>query len=849
MLVHPFSGRFRATLGVSVFLCVCFATTCAWGHCVANEWQKLLASDGTAQDRFGEAVSISGDIAVIGARWDDHYGSASGSAYVFRYDGANWVEEAKLLASDGAIDDDFGYSVSISGDLVVIGAAYDDDNGNGSGSAYVFRYDGANWTEEAKLLASDGAAYDRFGQSVSISGEIAVIGASADDDSGSYSGSAYVFRYDGANWIEEAKLLASDGAAADRFGCSVAISGDIGVIGAEKDDDNDDDSGSAYVFRRVGANWTEEAKLLASDGAAEDDFGCSVSISGEIAVIGASGDDDHGSKSGSAYVFRRSGANWTEEAKLLTSDGGFHYFGYSVSISDHTAVIGAYFGDGNDPDSGSAYVFRYDGAEWIEESKLTASDGSAGDFFGESVSISGDTAVIGATLDDDLFYESGSAYIFHGLSDYDENGILDICDIDFDGPVDVESIGEPTDVVSTDFTGSNGNDIAIAELGATPEEPGYLVLLLNDGSGVNFTKMSTAVGKEPSAFAVADFDGINGPDAAVCNSADNNVTILLNDGEGNGTFELGVDVPVGTFPSDIAAGDFDGDDDIDLAVTNRDDNTVKILTNDGTGTFTVTDTFGVGNAPSAIVAADFNDDELIDLAVANEADDTVRIYLNDGGRGFDLHVIIEVDLGPGVLEPEDLDDDEHIDMVVGNRGSDKVTLLLNDGAANFDTMTFTVGNDPASIAIADVDVDGDEDVLVVADTPESRAVRILRNDLNGGEELDFTLFADLAEDPDLKLTAAKDLNGNYVPDVIAVSGPAEGASPAAGGRPEGSVRVVLNGRVICPGDFDDDGEVNTADLLHMLGCWGTDCGDINLDGSTDTADLLILLGAWGDCPG
>jgi WD40 repeat protein len=360
--------------------------------------------------------------------------------------------------------------------------------------------------------------------------------------------------------------------------------------------------------------------------------------------------------------------------------------------------------------------------------------------------------------------------------------------------------------------------------------------------------MSTSVGKEPSAFAVADFDGINGPDAAVCNSADDEVTILLNDGEGNGTFELGVDVAVGDFPSDIAAGDFDGDDDIDLAVANRDDNTVKLMTNDGTGTFTVTSTFEVGNAPSAIVAADFNGDELIDLAVANEADNTVTIFLNDGGRGFEEHATIEVDLGPGVLEPEDLDDDEHIDMVVGNRGSDKVTLLINDGAANFESMTLTVGDDPASIAIADVELDGDEDILVVADTSDSRAVRILRNDLNGGEELDFTLFLDLAEDPNLKLTAAKDLDGNNLPDVIAISGPAEGASSATGGRQDGSVRVLLNGLVICPGDFDGDWEVDTADLLHLLGCWGTDCGDVDFDGDTDSADLLALLGAWGECP-
>ena len=149
------------------------------------------------------------------------------------------------------------------------GPTRDDDNGVDSGSAYVFRYDGSDWVEEAKLTASDGAADDYFGGSVAISGDTAVVGAVCDDDNGRNSGSAYVFRYDGSDWAEEAKLTASDGAAYDYFGCSVAVSGDTAVVGASDDDDNGLDSGSAYVFRYDGSDWTEEAKLTASDGAAE----------------------------------------------------------------------------------------------------------------------------------------------------------------------------------------------------------------------------------------------------------------------------------------------------------------------------------------------------------------------------------------------------------------------------------------------------------------------------------------------------------------------------------------------------------------------------------------------------
>jgi hypothetical protein len=799
---------------------------------------KILSNDGEGGDHFGNAVAISGTTAVIGAILDDDNGVDSGSAYIF--DIMIGQQLFKLLPADGAPDEQVGSSVAISGDVAIVGAYRDDDNGEHSGSAYLF--DATTGEQVTKLLPSDGGYYHRFGTSVAISGDTAIVGAPG----WTGYGTAYVFRRDGAEWTEEGKLIPTDGDPDDEFGYAVAISGTTAIVGAPLDY-----VGSAYIFDTTTSD--QLFKLVPDDAAGGARFGHSVAISGTTAIVGGHLDGGSAWHGGAAWVFD----TLTGEQigpKLLASDGGEShqdvYFGCSVSISGMTALVGAYQAPDTYYSYGQAYAFRFDGADWVEEAKLVTSDRERLDEFGISVAISGATAIGGAWGDDGNGATSaGSAYIFHGLGDYDENGIIDICDINFDGPVDIESIGEPTDVVSIDFTGDGANDIAVAELGPVPSEPGYIVLLLNDGSGLNFEKQLTGVGLEPTAFTVADFDGTNGPDAAVTNSADNDVRILLNDGEGNGTFEPpDLDVPVGNFPSDVAAGDFNGDTFIDLAVTNRDDNNVMILTNNGTGAFTVTSTFDVGTAPSAIIAADFDGDELIDLAVANEADNNVMIFLNTGARGFQHHATIEVDLGPGVLEPEDLDDDQHIDMAVGNRGSDKITLLINDGAANFETMTLTVGDDPASIAIADVELDGDEDILVVADTLDSRAVRVLRNDLNGGEELGFTLFTDLAEDPNLKLTAAKDLDGNSLPDVIAVNGPAEGGPRSAGKGEEGSVRVLLNGLVICPGDLDGDWDVDTGDLLQLLGCWGTDCGDVDFDGDTDSADLLALLGAWGECP-
>jgi hypothetical protein len=395
------------------------------------ERKKLLPGDGAESDDFGYSVSISGDTAIVGAMWDDDNGSSSGSAYIFSRDqgGAdNWGQVKKLLPGDGAAGDYFGYSVSISGDTAIVGAMWDDDNHLSSGSAYIFSRDqgGAdNWGQVKKLLPSDGAAGDYFGRSVSISGDAAIVGTMWDDDNGS----AYIFSRDqgGAdNWGEVKKLLPGDGAGSDHFGGSVSISGDTAIVAANGDDDNGSGSGSAYIFSRDqgGAdNWGQVKKLLPGDGAADDYFGHSVSISGDTAIVGAYGDDDNGSGSGSAYIFTRDqgGAdNWGQVKKLLPGDGAAGvWFGASVSISGDTAIVGARWDDDNGSSSGSAYIFSHDqgGADnWGEVKKLLASDGAAGDEFGYSVSISGDTAIVGAMWDDDNGNNSGSAYVYRQVT-------------------------------------------------------------------------------------------------------------------------------------------------------------------------------------------------------------------------------------------------------------------------------------------------------------------------------------------------------------------------------------------------------------------------------------------------
>lgn len=251
---------------------------------------------------------MSGDVAVVGADLNDSTGGTyAGAVYVYRFNGTTWEDEVKLEASDGAPSDYFGGSVSICGDIALIGADGEDNSGGANaGAAYVFRFNGSIWAQEAKLQASDGAEGDGFGNHVSVSENLAVVGAPNDDNErGTASGAAYVYRFNGTTWVEEAKLIASDGADGDHLGERVAVSDDVAVIGASSDDNAGGvNAGAAYVFRFNGASWLEEAKILAPDGASNDHFGRGVSTVGTAILVGASyHDSEKGSEAGAAYTF------------------------------------------------------------------------------------------------------------------------------------------------------------------------------------------------------------------------------------------------------------------------------------------------------------------------------------------------------------------------------------------------------------------------------------------------------------------------------------------------------------------------------------------------------------------
>ncbi len=330
---------------------------------------KLVAPDGVAGDFFGYSVSVDGDTVIVGARGGDDT-IEPGSAYVFVRDPATgiWSQQQKLTASDGRKWDYFGQSVSISGDTAMVGAA----ESNMTGAVYVFVRNPTtgNWTERQKLLASDSYFGDNFGGSVAISGDTAIIGADGDDYTGGLAdyGAVYVFVRNPTtgNWTERQKLLASDNSYiwGSKFGGSVAIDGDMLIAGAMYNNDNGDYSGAAYVFMRNSStgDWTEQQELLASDGARDDHFGESVSISGDTAMVGATGNNGiNGTFSGSVYVYVRDPdtGDWTEQQKL-TASGSTLYLGVSVSISGDIAIAGAYGNFSNNDYSGSASIFVRD---------------------------------------------------------------------------------------------------------------------------------------------------------------------------------------------------------------------------------------------------------------------------------------------------------------------------------------------------------------------------------------------------------------------------------------------------------------------------------------------------------
>ena len=369
-------------------------------------------------DYFGYAVAISqdGNTAIVGAPQDDTLGKNTGAAYIFTRTGVSWTRQAKLLAYDPIPNAHFGAGVAIStnGNIAVIGARGAEEV---AGSVYEFKRTGDLWVQQAKMEASDTAAYDYFGGTLSISQDAStmVVGARY---ASSRKGKAYVYNRVGPIWTEIAILSSIDSRTDDLYGSSVAISADgtFILVGTPYADDVYQDAGCVYVYYRSGLNWIHQYTIRPTDRHNGDMFGISVSLSsnGTTAVVGAYGDSTDGEIHGSAYVFTRTSTTWTQHTKLTSTDLTEHdYFGNAVCISPNGTeiLVGAY---NKDAGTGAGYVFIKVNDKWLQQSKLVAGDGMAGDWFGYSVSLStyGTTAILGAYRNDKVADDSGAAYVF-----------------------------------------------------------------------------------------------------------------------------------------------------------------------------------------------------------------------------------------------------------------------------------------------------------------------------------------------------------------------------------------------------------------------------------------------------
>ncbi|NDD64580.1 MAG: hypothetical protein EBZ36_11500 [Acidobacteria bacterium] len=436
------------------------------------QYAYLKASNTGAADYFGNVLAISGETVIVGAPSEDSNATgvngdqtsngalASGAAYVFVRSNGSWSQQAYLKASNTGANDEFGISVAISGETVVVGAIAESSNATGvngnqsdnsafrAGAAYVFVRNGTTWSQQAYLKASNtGIAY-RFGISVSISGETLVVGSDTESSSATGvngnqastgapgAGAAYVFVRNNGSWSQQAYLKASNTDANDNFAWSVGISGETIVVTAlyeasnatgvngNQSDNSAPIAGAAYVFVRSGTTWSQQAYLKASNTESVDIFGISVGISGETIVVGARAEDSNAtgvngnqadnsaSDSGAAYVFVRNGGSWSQQAYLKASNtDADDSFGTYVAVSGDMVVVGAPKEDSNATgvngsqaggatDSGAAYLFVRSGTTWSQQAYIKASNTDGNDQFATTVGISGETVVVGTWGED-----------------------------------------------------------------------------------------------------------------------------------------------------------------------------------------------------------------------------------------------------------------------------------------------------------------------------------------------------------------------------------------------------------------------------------------------------------------
>ncbi|GAA0363073.1 hypothetical protein GCM10009092_29320 [Bowmanella denitrificans] len=398
--------------GVKLHLCAVLSLVA--GDSLATQ-TMVLADDGKAEDYFGYSADIDGTTLLVGAYKADIHGvTDAGVAYVYVLGDKGWHQQAKLVADPVFADDTIGGKVALKNDVAMLGVMGRDDKGKDSGAVISFERAANSWTQKQIFTAPDAKPGDAFGQSVALTDNYLVIGAPRNDALGEDSGAAYIYQRENGAWRYQSKITASDGAAKDLFGISVAIDGNTILVGADLHDEKAENAGAVYVYAMANNLWQQQAKLVASDGGKTDIFGVRVAISGDTALISARRDDieELGVDAGSAYLFVREGNTWTQERKLVSPDGAADdRFGRGVALSGDTAIISAMNHDANGTDTGALYVYKKGPDGWRCTSKVVAENGKPGDQFGWNVALSKGVAVIATPHHDANGQQSGAVYV------------------------------------------------------------------------------------------------------------------------------------------------------------------------------------------------------------------------------------------------------------------------------------------------------------------------------------------------------------------------------------------------------------------------------------------------------
>lgn len=375
----------------------------------------ILADDGKAGDSFGYGVAIDGNTVLVGAHQVDIDGVIdTGATYVYVLGDNGWYQQAKLVAEPAFADDTLGGKVALKNDVAMLGVMRRDDKGKDSGAVVSFERKSSIWKQHHIFTAPDAKPGDAFGQSIALTESHLIIGAPRNDALGVDSGAAYLYKRESGTWHYQTKITASDGAAGDLFGISVAIDGNTILVGADLHDEKAENAGAVYVYILDNNQWKQEAKLMASDGGKTDIFGVRVAISENTALVSARRDDIEGLgvDAGSAYIFERTGSSWAQKVKLISPDGqADDRFGRSVALSQGTAIVSAMNHDANGTDTGAMYVYNKDNEGWHYTSKVVAKSSKTGDKFGWSLGLSNNIAIIATPKHDAKGQDSGAVFI------------------------------------------------------------------------------------------------------------------------------------------------------------------------------------------------------------------------------------------------------------------------------------------------------------------------------------------------------------------------------------------------------------------------------------------------------